>query len=137
LCVLANPLLPPLVNLRNALGRADLPVSVREEFGRLCARRLAWRQHIATGQQGPAPVPETAGGLDLESILQVVNELVERAQQAATKHHTNESDREQTARVGRTREAAWLVARLCERLQAVLPATPVVPSAGARVRKRS
>jgi uncharacterized protein (TIGR02996 family) len=135
LCVLANPLLPPLVNLRSALARADLPTPVREEFARLCARRLAWRQHIAAGQQGPAPVPDAVVALDRESILQAVDELMKRAEQMASKHYPLEADREEVAAIGRTREAAWLVARLCEQLQAVLPAAPPAAPAGRKVRK--
>jgi len=136
LCLLANPLLPPLANLRSALLNPQLPADVREEFARLCARRREWRKHIAAGNQGPAPLPDlTKVALDVDSVSKAVNDLLSQAEQAACKHRTLESERQAAASRARNKEAAWLLARLCEQLQTVLPTPPTPIPPGKKVRK--
>jgi uncharacterized protein (TIGR02996 family) len=125
LCLMANPQLPPLANLRAALSSTQVPEGVRSEFALVCARRIAWRQHIAAGKAGPAPVPDPATvGRDTPAILQSIATLGALAEQHAVRNLVGGPAHERAAKVAREKEHAWLLARLCELLQATLPPEP-------------
>ncbi len=122
LCLLANPQLPPLANLRTALSATSLPPKVREELAAICARRIAWRRHIADGQSGPAPAPDLATvDVSSRSVLRMVGTLAVMAEQHALRDVPRRDVRRDQAQVARDKEHAWLLARLCELL---MPAAP-------------
>jgi uncharacterized protein (TIGR02996 family) len=119
LCLLANPLLPARTNLRAALESPRLPPAVREGLAAVCARRAAWYRHLAAKQTGPAPVPEPGSfPTDLESLRAAVNDVLELAAAHASRHGSGVAAKQQA---GRNKEAAWLLARLTELLQARFP----------------
>jgi hypothetical protein len=117
LCLLANPLLSAATNLRTALTSPELPTEVRRAFGLVCARRRAWRHHIAAGGEGPAPVPDPRT-LDssVKNMLSRVTELADLARQSACKGVGEERRRKERGERASTKETAWLLARLCELL---------------------
>jgi uncharacterized protein (TIGR02996 family) len=119
LCLLANPLLAPLDNLRAALERPSLPGEVRKAFAALCARRLAWRLHLAAGAVGAPHYPDPASvAEDGPAVWQSVQALGDLGAQSALKGLRDATRRAETFAAGRDREHAWLLARLCELLQA-------------------
>jgi uncharacterized protein (TIGR02996 family) len=127
LCLLANPVVQsPLANLKAALGSARLPESVRREFALVCARRVVWRNHVASGKPGEPAYPDPARvASDVPSILRAVETLGTLAQRAAQKGlnpGTDPQAHKQLGELGRDKEHAWLLARLCECIQATLPA---------------
>jgi uncharacterized protein (TIGR02996 family) len=130
LCVLANPLLPARGNLRAALDSPRLPADVRQEFARICARRIAWRRQIAAGGKGPRPDPATVAD-DPTSIWEAVEQVTTLAGQHAARHKVGDLAAT-TAGKARDKEHAWLLARLCELLQAAPPAPPALGRKGNR-----
>src|SRR5207302_771725 len=104
------------INLRATLDNDRLPAAVRAAFAALCARRTAWYQHTAAGLTGPVSPPAPGSfatdpaGLDL-----AVGDLLERAASHASRHE-DPASRATKMEAGRSKEAAWLLARLTELL---------------------
>src|SRR5262249_25595563 len=96
--VLANPLRSAENNLRAALESPALPRPVWEAFAALGARRLAWWARQRNRPEGPAPAPPAYP--DQKRLWELVQEVL-------CQPSVNRGDK----------EAAWLLARLCELLQ--------------------
>jgi hypothetical protein len=114
LAYLANPLRRPESGLRNALENAPLPESVRRQFIALCERRAAWRTQLAAQsrrQRHAEPIP--AWSKD-PAAWRAAQAVLRHAEHAALRHATAEQDARVMAQAGRDKEAAWLLARLCE-----------------------
>jgi hypothetical protein len=137
LCVLANPLLGPdgaRSNLRSALVSERLPPRVAVDFAALCARRAAWWKHVATGAEGPAPVPDTDDlPWDRAALQQAAEKVCTLAHRHAGRHTRSAQMKTALGEAADVRERAWLLARLCELLQAELPAP--APAAARRRKK--
>jgi hypothetical protein len=115
--VLANPLRSTEANLRRALDSRELPDAVAEQFAALCVRRSLWRARHA-GQTEPhrdRQRPERLG--DRARLWQGVQGLLGQTEQAALRHVKDGQDRAAVGGAAREKEAAWLLARLCELLQ--------------------
>jgi uncharacterized protein (TIGR02996 family) len=143
LCVLANPLISPEANLRATLEARGtvhpnpprLPATVSAGFAAVCARRAAWWRHVAVGGTGPAPLPQTEGlPHDSATLQKAADEVCARAAKHAGRHTRSAQMKQALGEAADTRERAWLLARLCELLQAVLP--PPAPPAPAASRRR-
>jgi hypothetical protein len=127
LCVLANPLVGPMANLRAALlpsgGPPRLPESVRRGLAAVCARRAVWRARHAGQSEDRAPDPATLPA-DGRSVWQAAQNLASLAEQAVVRHLSSDQEESRRREAARDKEYAWLLARLCELLQA----TPLPPS---------
>jgi hypothetical protein len=114
LCLLVHPLHPAEENLQAALtATPPLPVAVRQAFAELLARRAVWWGGVS-GQAVALAAPPADGG----SLLRVARLLAERAGDAALKRSKSADSRAAAREAGRQKEFAWLIARLCELLQA-------------------
>jgi hypothetical protein len=108
LCILANPLRPAEDNLQATLsGDRPLPEAVRVAFTQLCRRRALWWENKV--RQGSATAPPPTGA----SLWQEAQALGALA--AAVRHQPAGQDPD-LADYSRTKEFAWLLARLCELL---------------------
>ena len=94
--LLANPLRLPETNLRLTLENSRLPRTVWEAFAALCVRRLVWHARIRGETDTP---PATPIYPDSAALWELIQRIVERPH--SDRHH---------------KEAAWLLARLCELL---------------------
>jgi uncharacterized protein (TIGR02996 family) len=115
LCVLAHPLRSAEANLQTALvGERALPAGVRSAFAAVCERRARWRAHNA-GRTSPVepPVPDDPHGL-----WEAAAALGEMAEAAPARHPPAQQDLALARANAREKEHAWLLARLCELLQA-------------------
>jgi uncharacterized protein (TIGR02996 family) len=113
LCILAQPLRSAEANLEAALtGDRPLPVVVRHAFADLCARRAAWRARHAGQEHAPGPPAAT----DSRSLWQAAQALGGQAADAVARHPPAEQELSQAQDCARTKEYAWLLARLCELL---------------------
>jgi uncharacterized protein (TIGR02996 family) len=119
LAVLANPFRTAEANLEEALARV-LPSAVRRAFGELCVRRTTWRAAIA-GRPVPA---EPRSLLDIPAIWRATQSLADEAAALAVRHRKPTQDSEAIQQAARTREYTWLIARLCEQLQAEFTRAP-------------
>jgi len=136
LCLIANPLLTPATNLKATLDSPALPAEVRQGFAAVCARRLAWWEHVGKGGAGPAPVPETAAlAHDHVALNAMAQQVVQQAGWHAARHHKGNRAREEATK-GQRREYAWLLARLCELLQPMLSMAAPKPEPVGRARAR-
>jgi uncharacterized protein (TIGR02996 family) len=111
LCILANPVRAAEDNLLTALDSAALPAAVREEFARLCVRRINWRLRHA-GHEPSSAAP--ANPLTAEDALWAA---AVQAEEAALRHAGPADDLPRIREAARARESAWLTARLLELLQ--------------------
>jgi uncharacterized protein (TIGR02996 family) len=122
LCILANPLRPPAVNLRSALDSSNLSDEVRESFATVCVRRSLWRARHA-GQSDPH---EDLQGPNLARdpalLWKGIEGLLGQTGQAAVRHLQEGPHTDEVSSHAREKEAAWLLARLCELLQRSLDA---------------
>jgi uncharacterized protein (TIGR02996 family) len=116
LCVLANPLLSPEVNLHRALEDPRLPGRVQQAFAALCARRAAWRAGHA-GESPAASSPHGGHWSNVRSVWKTIETAVGYAERSALKHRSPTQEERAVAQAARDKEMAWLVARLCELLQ--------------------
>jgi uncharacterized protein (TIGR02996 family) len=114
LCILAHPLHSAGANLQAALSTGDqpLPEAVRRAFAEVCTRRALWRARNA-GQEAAAAPPA-----DPHALWQAAEGLGELAASAARRHLRAGQDADHVEEAARTKEYAWLLARLCELLQA-------------------
>jgi hypothetical protein len=136
LCLIANPLLPAPANLRAVLGAAGLPAGVRAALAAVCARRIAWWDHIAAGGTGPASAPDTTGcTAELPALTAAVDRVLARAAGHAGRHTSGTAKRAEEE-AGQAREAAWLLARVTELIQAALPPAPAPAATAARRTRR-
>jgi uncharacterized protein (TIGR02996 family) len=93
---LVNPLRSASNNLEHVLDSARLPRVVWEDFAALCLRRRSWWDQVLK-QEEPAPPLAVPVYPDHAALRLVAHEVVRLG--------------------GGDREAAWLLARLCELLQ--------------------
>jgi uncharacterized protein (TIGR02996 family) len=146
LCVLANPLVGPMANLRAALESPRLPESVRQGLAEVCARRARWWAGI-TGHgelQAPSPAHEPSDRRSVwevytphseaqirrpQSLWEAAQDLASLAEQAAVRHLSPGQQESRRREAARGKEYAWLLARLCELLQAA-PLPPSSPRSG-------
>jgi uncharacterized protein (TIGR02996 family) len=101
LCILANPLRSAADNLQSALESGILPEPVWDAFAALCVRRSVWWNRVRGETMSPFRVPVYPDHFSLWDVV------------CANQHHG-----------GPNKEAAWLLARLCELLQRHLSEAP-------------
>jgi uncharacterized protein (TIGR02996 family) len=122
LCILANPLRSPEVNLRDAIDSPKLPADVGEQFAVLCLRRSLWRAHHAGRDVDRTSVEDPGLGSDRPKLYNRIRGLLGQATDAALRHLKEGQDAARVTGYARDKEAAWLLARLCEVLQRSLEA---------------
>jgi uncharacterized protein (TIGR02996 family) len=132
MCYLANPLLSAPANLRAVLLHPKLPASVRENFAVICARRAAWWTKLG-GQSTAKPVPVAKGG---HPELAGLDDGVVEVLALAARHGGRRGNHRGEIYRARIKEAAWMLARLTELLQVVLPPPQPVTVSSKKGRKR-